>query len=153
MAPREVALAEFDVHYLARMASSEFELIADRTNTVMPALIAACHSFKQYEAYAAFTAGDSLPYLDVAAFARHLVDKLEQAETSEFPAVFRVVEALLLADEPGVGELVTAGLIEDLQNAAASRGHGLSGRFRPWLSPRTAWAWDEVHRLWGTSDE
>jgi hypothetical protein len=135
------------------MASSDFDLIADRTATVMPALIAACPSFEQHEAYAAFTAGDSLPYLDIAAFARHLVDKLEQGETSEFLAVFSVVEALLLADEPGVAELVTAGLIEDLQNAAASRGRGLSSRFRPWLGPRTALAWDEVHRFWGTSDE
>ena len=94
------------------MAPMDFELIPDRTDTVIPALIAACPSFQKHEAYPDFLEDRSLPYRDVWAFALHLVDKLQQGETSEFPALFRAVEALLSADEPGVRDLVVVGLIE-----------------------------------------
>jgi hypothetical protein len=122
------------------------QLVPDRSDRVMPALVAVCPSFdQQWAALLSDAEGENGPYVAVGQFAAHLVDKLQNDETSEFPEVFRVVEDLLAADEPGVRDLVVVGLIEDLQNDA---GQAPAGAFRPWLGALTATAWDDVNRFW-----
>lgn len=93
------------------------------------------------------------PYVDVGAFASHLVDLLEADATSEFPDIFGTVERLLNEGDDGVQYLVTFGLIEDLQNISSNRHDWpFAARFRGWLGASTMNAWDRVHALWGTSD-
>jgi hypothetical protein len=124
----------------------------------MPALIAACPSFKPtWDLHVADWAGDNAHergvYIDVGVFAHHLVGLLEDGEPQEFPAVFDAVERLLLEGDDGVVSVVKIGLLEDLGNiAASSGGWPFAARFREWFGPATNDAWDELHRFWGTSD-
>jgi hypothetical protein len=93
------------------------------------------------------------PYVDVGAFANHLVDLLESDATSDFDEVFETVERLLIEGDDGIRYLVAFGLIEDLQNISSNRHDWpLAARFRRWLRASTMKAWDQVHDLWGTSD-
>jgi len=93
------------------------------------------------------------PCLEAGAFAGHLVDLLDSDQTSEFRAVFDIVERVLVDGDEGVRYIVTYGLIESLQNLASDRsGWAPAGRFRQWLRPATLRAWDEVHMYRGTSD-
>jgi hypothetical protein len=78
---------------------------------------------------------------------------LEANDTNEFPVVFDAVERLLVEGDQGIRYLVTFGLIESLQNISSNRHDwAFAARFREWLRPMTINAWDDVHRVWGTSD-
>jgi hypothetical protein len=116
-----------------------FELVEDTSDSVLPALRSACPSFEPawQEHMAAWGGAPAGDYNDISQFAHHLVSLLDRGETSEFPAVFRVVEKCLAEDEVGVRELLTVGLIEDLQTIAINKRPNLATRFREWLP---AWA-------------
>ena len=89
----------------------------------------------------------------MAEFARHLVDRMATGDTSEFEATFDVVEDLLRTGDEVVVEVLTVGLLEDIQNGGANRyGWPFVASFRPWLGPLTTDRWDLLHRDWGTSD-
>jgi hypothetical protein len=120
-----------------------FELVEDRSDSVIAALRAACPS-----------RGDKPAghYIAIWEFAQHLVDLLNTHQTSEFPAVFAAVERLMVGDEVGVRDLITIGLVEDLQNLMLDTSDSLAAGFRPWLGPLTVATWDRVHRFWGTND-
>jgi hypothetical protein len=126
----------------------------DPDGLVIAALLAACPSFAQpWQKHVGSSAGQIGSYVDVGAFANHVVDLLEANTTAEFALVFQTVERLLTQGDPGVRYLVTFGLIEDIQNVASNRHDwAFAARFRPWLPSLTTKAWDEVHRLWGTAD-
>lgn len=123
----------------------------------MSALAAACPSFADAWAQQRVEWPDSggpHAYIDVSRFAVHLVDQLEADEVDEFPATFGAVEVLLSDADPGVRCLVKIGLLEDIGNGASNR-HGWpwAARFRKWFGPLTFQAWDELHVMWGTSDD
>ncbi|HET7031046.1 MAG TPA: hypothetical protein VFI34_11085 [Candidatus Limnocylindrales bacterium] len=122
----------------------------------MAELTAACPSFAgAWADYRAEWADDPdpHPFLETGRFANHLVDLLERGEVVEMPTVFEAVERLLVDDDAGVRDLVKIGLIESLGNVASNR-HGWrwAARFRDWLGPRATEAWEDIHRMWGTSD-
>jgi hypothetical protein len=100
-----------------------------------------------------FSAGPPGVYSELGAFAHHLVDLLERGDVHEFPAVFEVVEQLLLDPDSTSRYVVQVGFLEDLGNIAANR-HGwpFAAGFNQWFGPATANAWADLHRLWGTSD-
>jgi hypothetical protein len=126
----------------------------DPDGVVIKAVSAACPSFadRWTEHLTSSNAGIG-PYVDVGAFANHLVELLVSDETSEFGAVFDAVERLLIDGDDGVRYVVSYGLIESVQNLAAHKGGwALAGRFRRWLRPATVRAWDDVHAFWGTTD-
>ena len=129
----------------------------DPTGIVVSALRTACPSFEP--AWADHIAAwaehpeDRGSYLDVATFAEHIISLLEQAQTSELPAVFDTVERLYGSGDKGVVELLTVGFLEAIQNISSNRfGWSFTRRFRRWLGPTTTIEWDELHKLWGTSD-
>jgi hypothetical protein len=131
-----------------------FELVEDRSDAVIAALRAACPSFDpRWRAYMARRRDEPVSrYSELWEFAQHLVDLLVRQETAEFPAVFGAVERLMVGDEVGVRDLITVGLVEDLQSLALDLNDSLADGFRPWLGPLTAATWDRVHRFWGTDD-
>ena len=126
----------------------------DPDGIVIGALLATCPSFAgPWRDHVGGSSGRIGPYVDSGAFASHLVDILEADRTSEFAAVFDAVERLLLEGDDGVRYVVTFGLIESIQNISSNRHDwAFAARFREWLGPTTIAAWDEVHRIWGTSD-
>ncbi len=122
-----------------------FILVPDRGDEVMPRLAAACPSFvRPLDA-----AG---PYEEAWALARHLVDLVVRDEMTDLAPVFGEVEALYELDAPGVYEILTVGLIESLQTAAADAGPDVSSRLQPWLGPLSAAAWDRVEAFWGAAN-
>jgi hypothetical protein len=126
----------------------------DPKGVVIEALLAACPSFAApWRAHVGSFSGRIGPYIDLGAFALHLVDLLEANRTGEFGAVFDAIERVLIDGDDGIRYPVAFGLIEDLQNISANRHDwAFAARFREWLPPATMTAWDEVHRVWGTSD-
>jgi hypothetical protein len=124
-----------------------------RAMPIVPRLLKAMPTIKdRWVAYLKYWDGRSEgDYLDMSEFAQHLVEKLRAGETSEFPTLFQAVEDLYRQDDDVIDEVLTVGLLEDIQNVAANTGVQ-SSRFRQWLGPITTNRWELLHRDWGTTD-
>jgi len=121
----------------------------------MPLLLDACPSFaeswREAEQQNADdeSLGGRLYYMDAGDFIRHLVSLLLANDTSEFPAVFDVIERLILEGDPYVSELAVIGYLEDCQMmTVTSAGLDPERDFRPWLRPESAKWWDRLNRFW-----
>jgi TPR repeat protein len=115
---------------------------------VMPRLLIACPSFRhEWEENVAYH-GRELLYAHLGYFASHLVELLKRGETTEFPAVFAVVEELHLYGDFYVREAATIGLLEGIQNT--SGGVLDPELFKQWLLPVSAAWWDWLNRIRGT---
>lgn len=116
---------------------------------VIPLLLQACPSFRaQWDAYAADpTYDESLLYLHLGEFARHLVRLLKSGSTGEFAAVFDAVERLHVEGDSYVKQAATIGLLEGLQNNAEHAGLD-PGAFLPFLRPESAKWWAELNAFW-----
>ncbi|MFO0808878.1 MAG: hypothetical protein U0746_09665 [Gemmataceae bacterium] len=118
---------------------------------MVPVLLDACPSF--IPAWRAFLAewrgeADQPLYLALGDLARHLIGLVERGETTELPAVFRVVERWHLEGEEYVRTAATVGLLEDLQNWNLHE-HGTDpAQFRGMLGPESARCWDELAASW-----
>ena len=88
-------------------------------------------------------------YICLSAFARHLIGKLEEGDTSAFDAIFDVVERWHVEGDPYVREAASLGLLEDLQNGNLHR-VTTPGAFLPWLRPVSRRWWDKVEAFWET---
>lgn len=125
-----------------------------RAARIVPRLLDAAPSLRaRWQTYLAYWDGRSGgDYIDMAEVAHHLVEQLHADATDEFPAVFGAVEALLADDDDVIEEIITVGLLEDLQNIAANESGWLfARRFRTWLGPLATARWDLLHRDWGTA--
>jgi hypothetical protein len=93
--------------------------------------------------------GGRLGYLDAGDFVRHLVSLRLAGDTSEFPAVFDVIERLVLEGDPYVSNLAVIGYLEGLQMMTVT-GAGLDPEsdFRPWLRPESEKKWQQINRFW-----
>jgi hypothetical protein len=86
-------------------------------------------------------------YLALSDLARHLVQKLESGDATEFPAVFTVVERWHVEGDAYVREAATVGLLEGLQNEHYYT-HRKSEDFLPWLGPQSLRWWRKVEAFW-----
>jgi hypothetical protein len=120
----------------------------------MRALTASCPSLSAQERpFRGAASGFGLSYVQVGAFAQHLIDCLKEGHSTEFPAVFAAVDQLLVEDDSGARYLVEHGLIESIQNVAANQGDwAFAARFREWPGPHATIAWDRLHDEWVTWD-
>jgi hypothetical protein len=110
----------------------------------------ACPSFRAFEVPQ--YADDQHGFADMAelsALARHLVDLAERGDADEFPAVFAVVDRLLVDGDDDTVAYVRTHLIEDIQNITSHRDVGVSPEgFRSVLGPIGLDAWDELDEAW-----
>jgi hypothetical protein len=83
-------------------------------------------------------------YLGMGELAHYLVENYAQRATAEFAELFVSVEALLHKPDPELENLITVGLLEDIQNVASHRDFG-AAPFREWLGPRSLVVWDEIN--------
>jgi hypothetical protein len=93
-------------------------------------------------------------YNDISVIAHGLVAAEKALDHQTVAAILDEVEHLLddLANG-AVRDLLTTGLIEDVQNTCSHESAGLgSSRFLPYLGPRTTAEWRAMHERWGTSD-
>ncbi|HEY1707984.1 MAG TPA: hypothetical protein VGG10_06950 [Rhizomicrobium sp.] len=113
-------------------------------------MLRACPSFaSHWDAFLLEWADEpELPlYIALAELARHLIAKEGIGDTSNFDAVFDVVERWHLEGDSYVKEAATIGLLEDLQNL------NLHTTTKPddfvrWLRPKSKRTWDKVSAFW-----
>jgi hypothetical protein len=112
-------------------------------------LLEACPSFRvRWTAYVAEPAYDeSLLYVHLGEFARHVVELLKNGSTGEFAAVFDAVERLHVNGDAYVREAATIGLLEGLQNVAGHAGIDPES-FVPHLRPESSKWWAELNGFW-----
>jgi hypothetical protein len=122
---------------------------------VMPLLLDACPSFEQAWCESQVEDADDgsstgrVGYLDAADFVRHLAKLRLANDTNEFPAVFDVIERLVLEGDQYVSELAVIGYIEGFQTmTVTSRGLDPEQDFRPWLRPESEKRWKRINRFW-----
>jgi hypothetical protein len=94
-----------------------------------------------------FDDDEELPYVQVAALARAVVESFGEGDTEEFGSLFEVVEQILEDGTEYERELVVVGFLEDVQGALGWAGLGLTA-FDPWLGPSATTAWNDLIRLW-----
>ncbi len=79
----------------------------------------------------------------------YVMDHYESGETSDFQAIFDLVERCIVEGDHFVREWAVIGVLEDLQGAVLRK--KLPDRsFFFWFGPRTKDYWFELHRFWGT---
>ena len=83
-------------------------------------------------------------YLGMGDLAHYIVEKYAEGTTTEFPDLFASVEALLHKPDPELKNLITVGLLEDIQNVASHRDFG-AAPFLQWLGPRSLVVWNEIN--------
>jgi hypothetical protein len=110
-------------------------------------LIAACPSFETASLEHKTDYGEDLLYVELGAFARHLL-KLHQAkQTAEFSAVAQLIERLHVEGNAYVKEAATIGLLESIQNVWANCGVD-PHEFYPVLLPESAKWWQSLDKFW-----
>lgn len=88
------------------------------------------------------------PHFDLVFFIPHLVDLARQHNTTCFPAVFALLEQLLVEGSEEVQNWVVVGVLEGLQNQV-SHTELTYAAFEPWLGPETRKEWDGLIEAWG----
>lgn len=88
------------------------------------------------------------PYFGVGWIIELLVDMVRQQETACFPAVFGLLEQLLIKGSDDVQTWVVVGVLETLQNQV-SHTEVPYAAFEPWLGPATRKEWDGLIEAWG----
>jgi hypothetical protein len=88
-----------------------------------------------------------LDYLAISYFARHLVQKLENGDIADLPAVFAVVERWHVEGDVYVKEAATVGMLEELQNSSYYTSKSPED-FLPWLHPQSLRWWRKVEAFW-----
>ena len=121
------------------------------TSEVIPLLLDACPSFAPMWAESVHdNAADDWPtgrlnYQDASDFVRHITDLVLAGATTELPAIFAVIERLVVEGDVAVRNLAVIGYIEDLQGGIVQcAGLDPEVDIRPWLGPRSVAAWEQV---------
>jgi hypothetical protein len=86
-------------------------------------------------------------FTDTGEFACYLLRMLEANLTTEFPAVFEVIERVIAEGDAEARMAATAGVLETVQTIASGRPFGPEPFVR-WLGPRSLRAWQEIAAEW-----
>jgi hypothetical protein len=118
-----------------------------RKGDVFPLLLDACPSFRpEWDDERSYWGAEiASGHVGIIGFPAHIIDLFLASRTECFPAVFALVERMIVDGDGGVQDLATAGLLEDLQNMAVNEGIDVDS-FVPWLAPQAG-------RFWCASEE
>jgi hypothetical protein len=115
---------------------------------VMPLLVDACPSFtEKWKEQQALFPDEPLLYLDLAEFARHLIELHANAQTQELALVFEVVERLHFEGDHFVKEATVIGLLEGIQNNVGDKGIAPEA-FIIYLKPESKRWWRQLNDFW-----
>jgi hypothetical protein len=92
--------------------------------------------------------GGRLGYLDAAWVVGQLADRLVAGDTSDFDAMFDLIERLVIEGDGYVSELAVIGYLEGMQMETVSSRGADPEAFRPWLRPLSAKYWQAIHDFW-----
>lgn len=79
--------------------------------------------------------------------ARHLLDLHKHEKTSEFPAIYDVIEDLNIGGDDSVREIAAIGFLESIQNIW-SNANVSPEEFGKHLLPASKKMWDELNNFW-----
>lgn len=114
---------------------------------MLPILTEACPSFVNTLDNYRISFEEEITYVELGAFANHLVDLYKENKIDDFRQVFNVVEKLYIEGDKDVKEATTIGLLEGLQNISGNR--DLTPElFYPYLKPVSAKWWIELNKFW-----
>jgi uncharacterized protein (DUF433 family) len=121
-------------------------LMAARQEAV-ETIIATVPDFQpRFQRFLADWQGEDTPwYLAMGELAHYIVESYEQGNTAQFQKLFSTVESVLQNGDGEIQNLISVGLLEDIQNIASHRSFSLDV-FRVYLGPQSLIAWDEVNR-------
>ena len=118
-------------------------------------LLAACPSFAaawevaREENADTDSPGGRLGYRDAGEFVRHLVSLQLAGTVEEFPAVFDLIERLVVDGDDYVHNLGVIGYLELFQmRTVTARGLDPEVAFVPWLRPTSRAYWEAICRFW-----
>ncbi|MBL0375502.1 hypothetical protein JJB09_26190 [Rhizobium sp. KVB221] len=117
---------------------------------MFPLLLLADPTFEQ--TWTTFLAGvedgkEPLYYQLLGDLAVHLARKLQNGETQNFTAVFRVIEDWHVHGDDYVRTAASIGFLEDLQNENLHEKTKPSD-FEAWLLPESKRWWNKIERFW-----
>jgi hypothetical protein len=96
-------------------------------------------------------ASGGLPYIEMAAVARFLAEKVRSGDVEHFESFFETVERCLDEGSDEAVGLVMVGLLEDLQNSNITELD--SNVWVPYLKPTSRRAWQAVEDFWNGDAE
>lgn len=118
---------------------------------VIPLLIVACETYSlrwnEYFKDSYSDGEEQLLYLDLADFARHVIELFKENNTNSFDPIFKVVEDMHITGEQYVKEAITIGFLEALQNNAEHSGIN-PHEFEPYLGLETKKWWNQLNDFW-----
>jgi hypothetical protein len=86
-------------------------------------------------------------YIDTGEIATFLVRCFREGDTDNFPAIFAKIEEWLKREDSGLVELVTVGLLEDIQLISSHESFGMEA-FEQWLAPVSKSRWMQIRQMW-----
>lgn len=117
---------------------------------IVPAFLKACpglESVWEREREDARDGEERLYYIEMGIIARYLTDLLKAGGEAVLARAFGLIEECLETGSARVRELLTIGVLEDVQTIALN--HNLDiRRFEQWLGPRSLEAWHALLRAW-----
>ncbi len=116
---------------------------------MLPLLVESSPGFAgQWEAFQADWKDEEAPlYVVLGDFARYLIDKHEKGETSDFDAIFNVVERLHIDGDAYVQNAVAVGLLEGMQNSMRANDSNPEV-FVEYLQAATRESWNKLNTFW-----
>jgi hypothetical protein len=102
---------------------------------VLPLLVAACPTWSESHRAVEIDLRDG-EYLAMGHFVEHLIDLLDMGKTDAFPAVFGVVEWVLVDGEDEAVSVLVEGFFDDLADPDLYTDTARTPEdFAPWLGP------------------
>ncbi len=116
---------------------------------LMPLFLEACPEFvPSWQKHLEWWNGeDAGAYNNISVLARFIIESYESEDLEPIKRIFALTESLLEKEELQITEILTIGLIEDIQNISLGRPYGCDV-FLKFLGPRSTHAWNKVIEMW-----
>ena len=129
------------------LALTNFQLMPNKE--IVPLFIDICPELrKAWEEHLEYWGDDDRgDYIDISVLAHFIVDSYKEGHTECFDKIFVLIEEILNNGDYKDKEILTVGLIEDIQNIASHTPDGYHP-FEKWLGPFSKKAWAQIEMLW-----
>jgi hypothetical protein len=86
-------------------------------------------------------------YIDISVVAHFIVDSLKEGLTENYDKIFSLIEEKLNEGNSKEQEILSVGLLEDIQNIASHTAQGYKP-FERWLGPTSLKVWVGIEKAW-----
>lgn len=130
-----------------RIVMTNFQLLPNIE--IMPRFIELCPELqKSWDAHLKYWSEDERgDYIDISVLAHFIVDRFNEGRTESFDKIFELIEEILNKGNAKEKEILSLGLLEDIQNISSHTAHGYRP-FEKWLGPTTRKIWIEIEKAW-----